>query len=71
MQVSNRLNQILVEKSVPERELAEATDLDVGHVNRIKNGRTVPNIVTALKLAHALGMPVEELFELRPSRRSP
>ena len=33
MPISNRLNQILFDRAIAERELAAATDLDTGHLN--------------------------------------
>ena len=66
MPISNRLNQILFDRAIAESELAAATDLDTGHLNRIKNGRVVPNVATALRLAHALGLSVEDVFEWKP-----
>jgi DNA-binding XRE family transcriptional regulator len=38
--------------------------LDQGHLNRIKNGRVNPTLITALRIAHALGTPVNQLFYL-------
>ena len=38
--------------------------LDQGHLNRIKNGRVKPTLVTALRIAHALGTSVNQLFYL-------
>ena len=66
MPIANRLNQILFERELAERELAAVTELDSGHLNRIKNGRVVPNVATALKLARALGVSVEDVFQLKP-----
>ncbi|MEO2167380.1 MAG: helix-turn-helix transcriptional regulator [bacterium] len=66
MQIHNSLSRILSEREVADRELAALTEMDAGHVNRIKNGRVVPSVTTALRLARALGLPVESLFQLRP-----
>ncbi|HAC78967.1 MAG TPA: hypothetical protein DCG06_01640 [Deltaproteobacteria bacterium] len=56
----------LLSRAIAESELAAATDLDTGHLNRIKNGRVVPNVATALRLAHALGLSVEDVSEWKP-----
>ena len=66
MPVSNCLNQILFERALAESELAAAAGLDAGHLNRIKNGRVVPNVATALRLARVLGVSVEAVFEWKP-----
>ncbi len=64
MELRNHLNRILFEKGLAEGELASVCRLDQGHLNRIKNGRVKPNLVTALRIGNALGMPVNRIFYL-------
>ena len=64
MVLRNRLNRILHDRGLAEGEVAMVARLDQGHLNRIKNGRVKPNLVTALRIAHALGTSVNQLFYL-------
>jgi transcriptional regulator with XRE-family HTH domain len=64
MVLRNRLNRILHDRGLAEGEVALVARLDQGHLNRIKNGRVKPTLVTALRIAHALGTPVNQLFYL-------
>src|SRR5262249_31422790 len=64
MVLRNRLNRILHDRGLAEGEVAMVARLDQGHLNRIKNGRVKPTLVTALRIAHALGTPVNQLFYL-------
>jgi len=64
MVLRNRLNRILHDRGLAEGEVAMVARLDQGHLNRIKNGRVKPTLITALRIAHALGTPVNQLFYL-------
>ncbi len=64
MELRNHLNRILFERGLAEGELASVCRLDQGHLNRIKNGRVKPTLVTALRIGNALGMPVNRIFYL-------
>ena len=64
MVLRNRLNRILHDRGLAEGEVAMVARLDQGHLNRIKNGRVRPNLVTALRIAHALGTSVNQVFYL-------
>ena len=44
-----------------QEDLAEASGVPQGTISRIENG-TAPQVVTALRLARALGTTVEDLF---------
>jgi len=64
MILRNRLNRVLHDRGLAEGEVAMVARLDQGHLNRIKNGRVKPTLVTALRIAHALGTSVNQLFYL-------
>ena len=64
MRLRNRLNRVLHDRGLAEGEVAMVAHLDQGHFNRIKNGRVQPTLVTALRIAYALGMSVNHLFYL-------
>ena len=46
-----------------QRQVAEGTEMNVRTVINIEKGKTVPNLLYAMKLAKFLGLRVEEVFE--------
>ena len=64
MRLRNRLNRVLHDRGLAEGEVAMVARLDQGHLNRIKNGRVNPTLITALRIAYALGLSVNQLFYL-------
>jgi len=67
MKLKNKLNRVLHDRGLAEGEVALVARLDQGHLNRIKNGRVKPTLVTALRISQALGIPVQQLFWLEGS----
>ena len=65
---SERLNNTMklhrVEKSITQARLAEMTGVTRKTINSVENGVFIPSTVLALKIARALGKPVEALFML-------
>jgi putative transcriptional regulator len=47
-----------------QAELAERVSVSRKTINTVENGVFVPSTVLALRLARALGVPVESLFQL-------
>jgi putative transcriptional regulator len=47
-----------------QADLAERTGITRKSVNAIETGKMVPSVILALKLAKALGVPVEALFSI-------
>jgi putative transcriptional regulator len=56
-------------KNLTQAELAGFAGITRASVNAIEGGRMTPSILLALKLAHALDVSVDELFQL-PDRDS-
>jgi putative transcriptional regulator len=52
-------------RDLTQAELADLAGVTRKSINAIETGHMVPSIVLALKLAHALGVRVEDLFELK------
>lgn len=50
-----------------QEQLAERVQVSRKTINTIENGKFIPSTVLALQLAHALGVTVEELFQLKSS----
>lgn len=64
--LANRLKVARAEKGLTQEALAELIGTTRKSINAIEMARMVPSTLLALKLARALGTPVEELFSLAP-----
>ena len=62
----NRLLRIRSERGLTQAGLAELVGVSRKTINTVENGIFIPSTLLALKLAQALGRPVEELFSLEP-----
>ena len=62
--LANRLREAREAAGWTQAELAERIGVSRKTVNTVENGVFVPSTIVALKLAGALGCPVEELFFL-------
>jgi putative transcriptional regulator len=60
----NRLLGLRTERGLTQGALAEAVGVSRKTINTVENGVFVPSTLLALKLAHALGTPVEAIFFL-------
>jgi putative transcriptional regulator len=61
-QLGNRLNALRSERGLTQAALAELVGVSRKTINTVENGVFVPSALLALKLARALGRPVEEVF---------
>lgn len=57
-----RLRQILKEKKITQRELADRINMPVNQISDYVNDRRKPTYETAFNLAKGLKVPMEELF---------
>ena len=62
--LANRLKERRTARGWTQAELAERVGVTRKTVNTVENGVFVPSALLALKLARALGEPVEALFWL-------
>ena len=62
--LENRVREVREAKGLTQAQLAELIGVSRKTVNTVENGVFVPSAVIALKLAQALGQPVEALFSL-------
>ena len=60
----NRLHELRAEHGLTQAALAELVGVSRKTINTVENGVFVPSTVLALKLARALGRPVEQIFAL-------
>jgi putative transcriptional regulator len=62
--LSNRLHHLRAEIGLTQAALAERVGVSRKTINTVENGVFVPSALLALKLARALGCPVEAIFSL-------
>ena len=62
--LDNRLRELREARGWTQAELAARIGVSRKTVNTIENRVFVPSTLIALKLAHALELPVEELFSI-------
>ena len=67
-QLYNRLLEIRTERGLTQAGLAELVGVSRKTINTVENGIFIPSTLLALKLARALGRPVEDLFSLEPDQ---
>jgi putative transcriptional regulator len=60
----NRVREAREAQGLTQAELAELVGVSRKTINTVENAVFVPSTVIALKLARALGEPVEALFSL-------
>jgi putative transcriptional regulator len=65
----NRLLEVRTERDLTQAALAELVGVSRKTINTVENGVFVPSTLLALKLARALGRPVEDLFSLEPDEQ--
>jgi putative transcriptional regulator len=65
----NRLLALRAERDLTQAALAEMVGVSRKTINTVENGIFIPSTLLALKLARALGRPVEEIFSLEPDRQ--
>ena len=58
----NKLKSILEERKMSQKDLAELSENSCPNINRYVNSGRVSNVVTALKIAKALGLTVEHIW---------
>ncbi len=63
--LANRIKELRAAVGLTQAQLAEATQVSRKTINTVENGVFVPSVVLAMRIAHALKAPVEEVFSLR------
>jgi transcriptional regulator with XRE-family HTH domain len=62
MIIGERLRTLRVEKKFSQGEIEKRTGLRRCYISRVENGHTVPSIETLEKFAHALEVPMHQMF---------
>jgi len=64
-ELANQLREARKRRGLTQARLADLVGVSRKTINTVENGVFVPSTVVALRLAQALDMPVERLFQLR------
>jgi putative transcriptional regulator len=62
--LANRLHDLRTERGLTQAALAERVGVSRKTINTVENGVFIPSTLLALRLARALGCPVEAIFSL-------
>jgi len=62
--LTNHLKQFRSQAGLTQAELANAVRVSRKTINTVENGVFIPSTILSLKLARALGVAVEDIFEL-------
>jgi transcriptional regulator with XRE-family HTH domain len=62
MVIGDRLRELREQKKLSQADIEKRTGLIRCYVSRVENGHTIPSIETLEKIAHALEMPMYQLF---------
>lgn len=62
MVIGDRLRQIREHKKLSQADVERETGLLRCYISRVENGHTVPSVETLEKFAHALDVPMYQLF---------
>lgn len=60
----NRMQELMERRKLTEEGLETLTGISQANINRIKNGKRIPKVDTALRIARALKVPVERIWSL-------
>ena len=62
-QFGKRVKALRVQKQMTQEKLAESAHISVDFLSLIERGRNAPSFPIIERLAHALGVPVKDLFD--------
>jgi transcriptional regulator with XRE-family HTH domain len=66
-----RIRAVRSQRRITLEKLAEASGLSISALSKIETGQVSPAFDSLVKIAHALGMPFAQLFELDKDSASP
>ena len=64
--IYNRIALFRADRGVSRRDLADAVGVNPQTIGYLERGDYAPSVELALKLAALFGVPVEQLFSLKP-----
>ena len=64
IQLGNRIRKIRLEKKLTQAELAERCSCNRNYISMLERGERNPSLEIAIRLAHYLKVPVEDIFQV-------
>ena len=64
IQLGNRIRKIRLEKKLTQAELAERCSCNRNSISMLERGERNPSLEIAIRLAHYLKVPVEDIFQV-------
>lgn len=62
--MKNNMKKVRIEKGMTQEDLSRITDTSLTQIRNIENGRSIPSVLTAIKIKKALNVNnIEELFD--------
>ncbi|GAA0273229.1 helix-turn-helix transcriptional regulator [Alteraurantiacibacter aestuarii] len=68
--LTNTIRDARTARGWTQAQLADQIGVSRKTINTVENGVFVPSTIVALKIARALEVPVEDLFDLEEQQRS-
>jgi transcriptional regulator with XRE-family HTH domain len=68
MSIGTRIIQLRNQKGLSQQQLSDLTGLAASYISRIENRHLEPRPHTLTKIALALGVPMSEIFQERPTQ---
>lgn len=65
----NKLKEIRKDRGITQTEMVMKTGISQGEISDIENGKIKPGIERSLTIASALGVAVEEIWQLEEAAR--
>ena len=60
--MDNNIYKAIRKRNMTQADLAEMVGVKREYMNRIINRRVTPTVPLGMRIAHALGLPMEDLF---------
>ena len=60
--MKNKIDQVIREKNITQDDLAKVIGVNRDYINLVINKKITPTVILGTRIAHALDVPVEELF---------
>lgn len=60
-----KLNDIRADYCITQQEISDATGISIRTIISIEKGHRLPTLLSAMRIANYLSIPVEQLFEYK------
>ena len=60
--MKNNIRTVRKSQKLTQDKLAEICDLDINTIRNTERGRSIPSIITIVKISEALGVSIDDLY---------